>query len=49
MNLVHLNKLRLYNLIKKFLKTDEENIYFLIKLIKKFLKTDEENIYFLII
>ena len=34
---------------KIFLKTDEENVYFLIKLIKKFLKTDEENVYFLII
>jgi len=39
----------LINLIKNFLKTDEENVYFLFNLFKKFLKTEEENVYFLII
>jgi len=28
MNIVHLNKLRLYNLFKKFLKTEQEINYF---------------------
>jgi len=35
---VHLNKLRLYNLIKNFLKTGLENVYFLFNLIKNFFK-----------
>jgi len=37
---VHLNKFRLYNLIKNFLKTGLENVYFLFNLFKNFLKTE---------
>jgi len=49
MNAVHLNKLRSYNLIKKFLKTEEENVYFLFNFKIFFLKNEEENVYFLFI